>query len=353
MLNGGTAMFDAHENVRSYYSNATVNEGGKLRTAVCHCGPNQYPKHVKEILSRLPDEILARNYGCGSPLPLAIGGCTVLDLGCGTGQDVYLASKLVGPKGKVIGVDMNEDQLHVARKYQSEIGEKWGYVNTEFVQGFIEDLSWIEDESIDIVISNCVMNLVPEKEKLYQEIWRVLKTGGELYFSDIFSDRRIPEEVNQDPVLYAECLGGVMYTEDFRRLLRKCGWEDFRYMTVCPVDLEDPEIEQKVGNIHYTSRTVRAMKLPGLLEDICEQYGQFVTYLGGIEGAEHAFDLDNQHHFEQGLPSAVCGNTCAMLENTRFHQYFSVYGDRSTHYGAFEGCGDAGGSESASEGCCC
>ena len=72
---------------------------------------------------------------------------------------------------------MNEDQLHVARKYQSEIGEKWGYVNTEFVQGFIEDLSWIEDESIDIVISNCVMNLVPEKEKLYQEIWRVLKTG--------------------------------------------------------------------------------------------------------------------------------------------------------------------------------
>lgn len=346
-------MFDAHENVKEYYSDVTVNRGGNMRTVACHCGPNQYPEHMRDILGELPEEILARNYGCGSPVPLAIEGCTVVDLGCGTGQDVYLASKLVGPAGRVIGIDMNNDQLHVALKYQDEIGKKWGFSNTEFIQGYIEDLSRLEDESVDIVISNCVMNLVPEKEKLLHEIWRVLKTGGELYFSDIFSDRRVPDEVNQDPVLYAECLGGVMYTEDFRRLLRKCGWEDFRYVTVCPVNLDDPELEKKVGNIRYTSRTVRAMKLPGLLEDICEQYGQFVTYLGGIKGAEFAFDLDDHHHFEKGLPSAVCGNTCAMIENTRFHAYFSVHGDRSTHYGAFEGCGDSGSSDCSSGGCCC
>lgn len=347
-------MFDAHESVKEYYSNVTLNKGGTMRTAVCHCSSKQYPKHMREILSSLPDEILERNYGCGSPVPLQIEGCTVLDLGCGTGQDVYLAAKLAGPSGRVIGIDMNEDQLGVAKKYLDELTEKWGFNNIEFRKGYIEDLSGIPDGSVDIVISNCVLNLVPEKEKLFMEIWRVLKTGGELYFSDIFSDRRVPEEVNEDPVLYGECLGGVMYTEDFRRLLRKCGWEDFRYVSVCPVDLDDPEIEAKTGNIKYTSRTVRAMKLPGLLEDICEQYGQFATYLGGIEGAASAFDLDDHHHFEKGLPMAVCGNTCAMIENTRFAKFFSVHGDRSTHYGAFEGCGGGSGKTACSpEGGCC
>ena len=343
------AMFDAHESVKEYYSDITLNKGGAMRSSACCCGTNQYPKHMRDIISSLPDEILERSYGCGSPVPLAIEGCTVLDLGCGTGQDVYLASKLAGPSGRVIGIDMNPDQLAVARRHLDEIEEKWGFSNVSFRQGYIEDLSDIPDASVDIVISNCVMNLVQDKEALFSEVWRVLKFGGELYFSDIFSDRRIPEEVNQDPVMYGECLGGVMYTEDFRRLLRKCGWEDFRYVTNCPVELDDPEVARKAGNIRYTSRTVRAMKLPGLLEDICEQYGQFVTYRGGIKGAEASFDLDDHHHFEAGLPVSVCGNTCAMIEHSRFRKYFDIHGDRSTHYGAFEGCG---ASESSGS-CCC
>lgn len=347
-------MADIHEEVKEYYSDVTLNKGGEMRTSICHCSKDQYPKFMREILKELPDDIVERSYGCGSPVPLALEGCTVLDLGCGTGQDTYLASKLVGPEGKVIGVDMNDDQLDVAKRHQEEVAEKWGFSNVEFHKGYIEDLSFIPDESVDVVISNCVLNLVEDKERIYREIWRVLKFGGELYFSDIFSDRRVPEEVNKNPVLYGECLGGVLYVEDFRRLLRKVGWEDFRYVTNCPVSLDNEELEALIGNIQYSSRTVRAMKLPGLQEDICEQYGQFLVYNGGIEGAEFAFDLDDHHHFEVGQGNAVCGNSCAMIQNTRFAKYFTVYGDRSTHYGPFEGCG--GDAEDGGCGCgggCC
>lgn len=120
-------------------------------------------------------------------------------MGCGTGRDCYLASALVGEKGKVIGVDMTDEQLEVAIKHKEYHREKFGLAedNTSFVKGTIEDLKTlgIEDETVDVVISNCVINLSGAKEKVFQEIWRILKEGGELYFSDIFSDRRIPEHL--------------------------------------------------------------------------------------------------------------------------------------------------------------
>lgn len=343
------------ETVQEYYSNVTGSAGGQMQTTVCHCGKEQYPLHMHDILRLIPDEIEQKAYGCGSPVPLALEGCTVLDLGCGTGRDVYLTARLVGPKGKVIGLDMNEEQLHVARKYQAQMTDAWGYSNVSFLRGNIEDLvsAGIADHSVDVVISNCVLNLAADKERVFREIWRVLKFGGELYFSDIFADRRVPEEIGRDPVLLSECMGGAMYVEDFRRMMRRCGWEDFRYVSTCPVNIDNPKIEKKIGNIHYTSRTVRAMKLPGLLEDICEQYGQVVTYLGGITGAESAFDLDDHHHFEEGLPASVCGNTCAMLQHSRFSKHFLVQGDRSRHFGPFPGCGTASSDGGCCEGGCC
>ena len=227
------------------------------------------PDHLKEIRSLINPEIIKRFYGCGSPIPPALEGCTVLDLGCGTGLDVYIASKLVGENGKVIGVDMTDDQLNFAKKYQEEIAEKFGYKksNVEFKKGYIEDLKsiGIEDESIDVVISNCVINLSPFKEEVFKEVWRVLKKGGELYFSDIFADRRVSDEIYQNPVLRGECLAGAMYVEDFRRLLRKIGWEDFRYTKTTKAPIENKEIEKLVGNVNFTSRTVRAIKLPGII----------------------------------------------------------------------------------------
>lgn len=344
------------EQIRDYYSKMTVDNGGQMVTHTCSCGEDCIPKYIRSIVAELPEEITSRYYGCGSPIPLALEGCTVLDLGCGTGQDVYVCSKLVGPTGKVIGVDMNEDQLAVAKKYQSEIAQKWGYDNVEFIHGYIEDLSQVPDNSVDVVISNCVINLSPDKEQVFREIWRVLKVGGELYFSDIFADRRIPAELDRDLVLSGECLGGAMYIEDFRRMMRRVGWEDFRYMASSPAAIDNPDIEAKVGNIRFSSRTIRAYKLPDVQEDICEQYGQVATYRGGIDFSKDYYDLDDHHRFFKDQPMLVCGNTCSYVQDTRFAKHFDVQGDRSQHFGPFEGCGNApavDGGDACSGGCCC
>lgn len=341
------------EEIKDYYSKMTVDNGGKMETGTCSCGKDSMPQHIRKIVDDLPKEVTDTHYGCGSPLPFALEGCTVVDLGCGTGEDVFTAAKLVGPNGRVIGIDMNEDQLAIAKKYQAEVAKKWGYDNVELIHGYIEDLSAIPDNSVDVVISNCVINLSPDKEQVFKEIWRILKIGGELYFSDIFSDRRIPKALNDDLILTGECLGGAMYIEDFRRLMRKVGWEDFRYMSSTAVNIDNPEVEEMVGNIRFSSRTIRAYKLPGLQEDICEQYGQVATYIGGIDGSENFYDLDDHHRFFKGQPMLVCGNTCSYVQDTRFAKYFNIQGDRSVHYGPFEGCGNAPAVSGSSSGCCC
>lgn len=349
-------MSDIREQVREYYSKITVENGGEMVTHTCSCGTDCLPKYIQEALVNVPEEVTSRFYGCGSPLPPALEGCTVLDLGCGTGRDVYLAAQLVGPSGQVIGVDMNDDQLAVAEAHHAEVAEKIGYDNVKFVKSYIEDLADIPDTSVDVVISNCVINLSPMKEQVFREVWRVLKEGGELYFSDIFADRRIPEPLNSDLVLTGECLGGAMYIEDFRRMMRRVGWEDFRYMSSTAATIDNEEIEALVGNIKFSSRTVRAVKLPELIEDICEQYGQVATYNGGIVGCENYFDLDDHHRFFKGQPMLVCGNSCAMVQDTRFGAYFTVHGDRSVHFGPFEGCGNApavDGEGGCGGGCCC
>ena len=340
-------MSVSHEEIKKYYSNVTVKEQGEMATHTCACGPECMPTYIRKILADIPEEITTRFYGCGSPLPAALEGCTVLDLGCGTGRDVYLASKLVGPTGKVIGIDMNADQLAVAEAHHAEMAEKWGYDNVEALDGL-----GIEDGSVDVVISNCVINLSPDKKAVFDEIWRVLSYGGELYFSDIFADRRIPEEVSSSPLLVGECLGGAMYIEDFRRLMRRCGWEDFRYVKSRAATIDNDEVEALIGNIQFSKRTVRAFKLPDIQEDICEEYGQTAIYNGGIEGSENYFDLDDHHRFFKGLRLDVCGNSCSYVQNTRFGKYFTVYGDRSIHFGPFEGCGNAPAVGGGDGGCC-
>lgn len=326
-----------------------------MGTKICSCALDNMPERIVKIRELINEEIINRFYGCGSPIPLALEGLTVLDLGCGTGLDVYVLSKLVGENGKVIGVDMNEDQLEIAEKYKDEMAKKFGYKtsNVTFKKGYIEDLKSlsIEDETIDIVVSNCVINLSPFKEDVFSEIWRVLKKGGELYFSDIFADRRIPKELTQNPILHGECISGAMYIEDFRRLMRKVGWLDVRYMSSTIANIGNKEIEKLTGNIKFTSRTVRAMKLPDFIEDICEQYGQFAIYRGGIEGSENYFDLDDHHRFFKDLPLSVCGNSCAMVEETRFKKYFDFYGDRSKHFGAFD-CGSSPAPSNSDDACC-
>ena len=344
-----------HDDVREYYGE-TLQGTTDLKTTAC-CSDEAVPDLHKPILSLLPDEVMSKFYGCGSPIPPALEGMTVLDLGCGTGRDAFVAAALAGPTGRVIGVDMTQEQLDVAQRHQSAVADALGHPEptTEFVLGTMEDLGalGIEDGSVDVVISNCVLNLAPDKAPVFAEIDRVLKVGGELYVSDVFADRRLPEAVRCDPVLVGECLGGALYTEDFRRMMADLGWRDVRTVTERPIAVEDAELADRLGNARFTSATIRAFKLPDLIEDRCEDYGQVATYRGGILGQRHAFLLDDHHLFEAGRPMLVCGNSAAMVQSTRYGAYFDVAGDRSTHFGLFD-CAPApaasGDPESAS--CC-
>jgi len=342
------------ESVKEFYGKQLQSKDDLTESSCC-C-TEKPPVEIREILPLIADEILDRFYGCGSPLPPLLEGMTVLDLGCGTGRDVYIASKLVGETGRVIGVDMTTEQIETAKKYQEEQRQRFGHKssNVTFYQGYIEDLKLlgIKDESIDVVISNCVINLSPAKEMVLKEIYRVLKPGGELFFSDVFADRRIPESLANDPALRGECLSGTLYTEDFRRIMANCGWPDFRYTSVRELDLNSDEVKNKLGFAVFSSRTVRAFKLNDL-EDICEDYGQVAYYDGSIPGHLHFFDLDDHHRFFAKKPMLVCGNTASMISNTRYGKAFNVIGDRSAHFGAF-GCAPASGGEAGMEsGSCC
>ena len=344
------------ESVKNYYGKQLHSTNDLQSGSCCTERP---PAEVRAILPLIADEIKNRFYGCGSPLPPLLRGMTVLDLGCGTGRDVYIASKLVGESGQVIGVDMTTEQIDIAIKYQEEQRERFGYdrSNVTLKQGYIEDLKslGIEDNSVDVVISNCVINLSPQKEQVFREIYRVLKPGGELYFSDIFADRRIPEDLVNDPVLRAECISGAMYVEDFRRLMSAVGWVDFRYTSIREFTLNNENMKRKIGFANFTSRTVRAFKLNDL-EDVCEDYGQVAFYNGKVPGHPYYFDLDDHHRFFTNQPLLVCGNTSSMLSNTRFGKVFKVT-ERTGHFGKFGGCGSpaietAQTETSCATGCC-
>ena len=346
-----------HQDLREYYGKI-LQSTKDLKTKACCLNGEKLPPSVKKALGMIDREILERFYSCGSPIPPWLTGQRILDLGCGTGKDVFVAAQLAGAEGFVIGVDMTEEQLALGRKHIDSHMGKFGFSqsNVEFKQGYMEDLQelGIKDDSIDVVISNCVLNLSPRKEEVFAEIFRVLKPGGELYFADVFAGRRVPAHLQDDPVLHGECLAGAMYTEDFRRLMQKVGCADYRTMSSRKIELGNPEIEAQIGMVDFYSVTVRAFKLANL-EDICEDYGQVAVYQGSVPDHPHFFDLDDHHRFITGKPMLVCGNTAAMVQDTRFGQHFRVDGDRSVHYGPFD-CAPAAGREESdndSGGACC
>ena len=148
------------------------------------------------------------------------------------------------------------------------------------------------------------------------EVFRVLKDGGEFYFSDVFVDRRLPSDIAFDPLLHSECLGGAMYVRDFVTLARKTGFKDPRVLTTAPITIQNDEIEAKCGMARFTSITYRLFKIDSL-DSFCEDYGQTATYLGSIDSSPSLFVLDDKHSFEVQRPERVCANTALMLSETR------------------------------------
>jgi arsenite methyltransferase len=339
--------------VRHYYGEV-LGSSADLRTNAC-CAPDALPPAIRAIVAELHPEVVERYYGCGSPIPAGLEGATVLDLGCGTGRDCYVVSKLVGPRGRVIGIDMTAAQLAIALRHRSWQAERFGMAesNVEFRLGDNADLAaaGIADASVDVVISNCVVNLAPDKGAVLREVFRVLKPGGELYFSDIYADRRIAPAHAADPVLLGECLAGALYVEDFRRLLASVGCLDARVCARHPVIPDDPVIVERLGMVNFESITWRAFRLP--LEDRCEDYGQVAIYRGTLPGLPHRFALDDHHLFETGRPMLVCGNTADMVSATRFAPHFELRGNQQVHYGLFD-CAPAVRPRGAVEGggCC-
>jgi arsenite methyltransferase len=336
------------DNAIQQYYGETLTSQRDLKTGAC-CSPEAMPPYLRAWLREIPREVTDRFYGCGSPIPASATGATVLDLGCGTGRDAFLASRLVGPAGRVIGIDMTPQQLAVAERSVAEHRRVTGLDNVAFRLGSIEDLAaaGVASDSVDVVISNCVLNLASDKARVLAEVFRVLKPGGELFFSDVFADRRIPAALLEDPVLRGECLSGALYFEDFRRTLQALGCDDARVVARSAVPLLDEGIEALIGHVRFESITVRAFKLD--LEDRCEDYGQVATYRGSIPHYPHAFALDDHHRFETGRPMLVCGNTADMLAKTRYAAHFAVTA-RGAHFGLFD-CTPA--SAAAAPAACC
>ncbi len=343
--------------VQKYYGE-TLQSTADLKTSAC-CTDAAMPAHLKAVLAKIHDEVLTRYYGCGLVMPEALPGARVLDLGCGAGRDVYALAGLVGQEGYVVGIDMTPEQLAVARRHEEYHARAFGFdrSNVEFIQGDIEDLAatGLAENSFDVIVSNCVINLATDKPAVFREAWRLLKPGGEMYFADVYADRRVPLALQSDPVLYGECLSGALYWNDFLQIVKAAGFADPRLVTDKTISVEDPKLTAKLGDLRFFSATYRLFKLPEL-EAGCEDYGQRVRYLGGIEHADHSFQLDKQHRFAAGEVVAVCGNTHRMLTETRFAPQFEFFGDTRVHRGIFPGCGHAlpfdAAAESASSGCC-
>lgn len=331
-----------HNQVQEYYGQVLTGSAD-LQTNAC-CTDTQLPDHLKSILSNIHDEVMSRYYGCGLVSPQHLAGMDILDLGCGSGRDCYALAQMVGEQGSILGVDMTDEQLAVATRHIDYHREQFGFSqpNTEFRKGYIEKLDQLDlpDNSFDIIVSNCVINLSPDKEAVLKQAYRLLKPGGELYFSDVYADRRVPQALVNDPLLYGECLSGALYWNDFHNLAKHAGFADPRLVEDRPLTIDNPAIEAKIGHLNFFSATYRLFKLPAL-ESHCEDYGQAVIYKGTVEHHPHAFTLDKHHHIVTGKVFPVCGNTWRMLADTRFSDHFEFIGNFEQHHGIFDGCGTA------------
>jgi arsenite methyltransferase len=306
-----------------------------VQPALC-CPSTSYDKRYLEAI---PQEIIDKDYGCGDPTAHCEEGRTVLDLGSGGGKACYIMSQIVGPTGRVIGVDMNDDMLALARKHKSAIARKIGYDNVEFRKGRIQDLktdvddmdAWLKkhpvrsaadhdafqahlraqaeanplvaDESVDLIVSNCVLNLVrtEEKAKLFSEMYRVLAVGGRAVISDIVSDEYIPEALQQDEELWSGCISGAFREDLFLEAFEQAGFHGIKILNL------DETPWQTVEGIEFRSMTISAYKGK---EGPSRECRQAVIYKGPFSAVAD----DDEHCYERGARVAVCAKTFDLLK---------------------------------------
>lgn len=208
--------------------------------------------YSKEDLERIPEEA-SLGLGCGNPVALASlkEGETVLDLGSGAGIDVFLAATKVGDMGKVIGVDMTKEMIIRARK----TAVKYGYKNVNFRLGEIENLP-VDNNSVDVIISNCVINLAPDKGKVFAEAYRVLRPGGRLMVSDLVTEKELPDKVKKSFEAWAGCVAGALVKEDYLKTIERAGFEKVSIVSESTYDIDVSE--ELLGDI--TSVRVEAYK---------------------------------------------------------------------------------------------
>lgn len=336
---------DTENAVRERYSAAAQAREAEL------CCPVDYDAKYLKII---PQEVIDRDYGCGDPSKYVREGETVLDLGSGGGKICFIASQVVGASGRVLGVDMNDEMLTLARESQSVVAEKTGYDNVTFFKGRIQDMAidrdrvdqylkenpvtdeqglqrletfttemrrespMIPDNSVDVVVSNCVLNLVDaaEKEVLFKEIYRVLKDGGRAVISDIVSDEQVPVHMQEDPELWSGCISGALQERDFLNAFADAGF----YGIEMPVLQSEPW--QTVEGIEFRSATVIAYKGK---EGPCMEHNEAVIYRGPFKKVHD----DDGHIYERGKRTAICRKTFQILSREPYGDSFVLVEPRS------------------------
>eukprot|EP00457_Paulinella_chromatophora_P004488 gb/GEZN01004500.1/.p1 GENE.gb/GEZN01004500.1/~~gb/GEZN01004500.1/.p1 ORF type:complete len:429 (+),score=70.77 gb/GEZN01004500.1/:254-1540(+) len=322
----------------SEYYGKILSDSSKLQTNSASCSVSM-PKHVRKAMANVHPEVTARYFGCGVVIPTSLRGKRVLDLGSGSGRDSYVLAQLVGEEGQVVGVDMTKEQVELAQSHVQWHANKFGFQkpNTVFLQGYIEKLKDLNlaDDSFDVAVSNCVINLCPDKAAVFREVFRVLKPGGELYFSDVYADRRMPQALRDNKVLWGECVSGALYWRDFYSLVQSVGFLDARLVTDRPITITNPKLQALVADYRFFSATFRLFKLPGKLEAGQEDYGLAVRYKGTVEEMPTEFTLDAGTHLAAGQLVPVSSNSWHMLRESRLAAHFDFVGSLQQHRGPF------------------
>lgn len=293
---------NARRKVKEFYTKAGETPQAEL------CCPTSYDK---SDISHIPQAVLDRFYGCGSPMSSAgiSEGETVVDLGSGAGIDCFIAAKKVGKSGKVIGVDMTDAMRDVAIASKPEVAKNLGYDVVEFRKGVLEDVP-VESGTADLVTSNCVVNLSPDKRKVFREIWRILKDHGRTVIADIVSEKEVPAHILQDQVRWGECIGGALSEEEFLHEMERAGFYG--------ISILKKTFWKRVDGHAFYSVTVRGYKFEKTAG--CSYIGQYATYLGPFTSC-----VDEEgHYFPRGVPVEVCTDTAAKLLKPPFLGYFAI-----------------------------